>query len=60
MKICISDTNIFIDLLSIDLLDAFLELPYEIQTTDFVLLELHNEQLATVESKIKENKIILL
>jgi len=57
MRICISDTNIFIDLINIDLLDAFLELPYEIQTTDFVLLELNDEQLNTIQTKIDLDKI---
>ncbi len=57
MKIVISDTNIFIDLICVDLLDAFLELPYEIQTTDFVLLELNDSQLKIIEEKITESKI---
>jgi len=59
MKIFISDTNIFIDLISIDLLDAFLELPIEIQTNDFVLNELSEDKKALVESKIEKNKILL-
>ncbi len=57
MKVVISDTNIFIDLLSVDLLDAFLELPIEVQTTDFVLMELNHEQLSIIESKIELNII---
>lgn len=36
----VSDTNIFIDLWKIDLLDAFFQLPVEIHTTDFVINEL--------------------
>lgn len=57
MRVVISDTNIFIDLLSVNLLDAFLELPIEIQTTDFVLMELNKEQLSIIESKITLNII---
>lgn len=59
MKIVISDTNIFIDLISIDLLDTFLELPYVIQTTDFVLFELNNEQSCVVQLKIDADKIVV-
>lgn len=33
-KIVVSDTNIFFDLLSVDLLDAFFRLPCEIATTN--------------------------
>lgn len=42
-KIVVNDTNVFIDLLSIGLLDKFFLLPWEIHTTDFVLLELIRE-----------------
>lgn len=33
-KIVVSDTNIFIDLISVNLLDGFFSLPWEIHTTD--------------------------
>lgn len=39
-KIAVSDTNIFIDLVEIDLLDDFFALPWEIHTTDLVIHEL--------------------
>ena len=46
--IVVSDTNIFIDLCSIGLLDSFFDLPLQIHTTDFVINELshpkHPEQ----------------
>lgn len=38
-----NDTNIFIDLISVDLLDDFFHLPIGIHTTDFVLNELTDE-----------------
>lgn len=41
--IVVNDTNIFIDLMSVDLLDDFFRLPIEIHTTDFVLNELTDE-----------------
>ena len=39
-KIVVSDTNIFIDLISVNLLDSFFSLPWEIHTTDMVIDEL--------------------
>lgn len=39
-KIVVSDTNIFIDLISVNLLDGFFGLPWEIHTTDMVIDEL--------------------
>ena len=41
--IVVNDTNIFIDLISVGLLDDFFHLPIEIHTTDFVLNELTDE-----------------
>ena len=40
MEIIVNDTNIFIDLYSVDLLEALCELPYEIRTIDFVIAEI--------------------
>ncbi len=36
-KIVVSDTNIFIDLISVNLLDGFFSLPWEIHTTDMIM-----------------------
>ena len=41
-RIAISDTNIFIDLIEIELLDEFFGLPWEIHTTDMIVHELKN------------------
>ena len=41
--IVVNDTNIFIDLISVGLLDAFFQLPIGVHTTDFVLNELTDE-----------------
>ena len=59
MKIVISDTNIFIDLININLLDTFLKFEYEIHTTDFVIAELNDNQVKLLERYLKVNKIIL-
>ena len=49
-KIVVNDTNIFIDLYSVELLEELFSLPWEIHTTNFVMLELLREgQLAAVE-----------
>ena len=42
-KIVVNDTNVFIDLYEVGLLDEFFSLPWEIHTTDFVMLELLRE-----------------
>lgn len=44
MKIIVNDTNIFIDLHSVGLLNDMCGLPYEIHTVDFVASEIVNEQ----------------
>ena len=41
--IVISDTNIFIDLINVDLLEQFFHLPWKIVTTEPILLELKYE-----------------
>lgn len=42
-KIVVNDTNVFIDLFSVGLLEEFFFLPWEIHTTNFVMLELLRE-----------------
>lgn len=44
MDIVVNDTNIFIDLISIDLLDSFFKLKFKVHTIDFVIEELNEEQ----------------
>lgn len=41
--IVVNDTNVFIDLLDIGLLEHFFQLPWEVHTTDFVMFELSRE-----------------
>jgi predicted nucleic acid-binding protein len=59
MKIVISDTNIFIDLLNTALLEDFLKLKIEVHTTDFVLVELYAEQVKILEKKIEDEQLII-
>ncbi len=54
-KIVVNDTNVFIDLHDVGLLEQFFLLPWEVHTTDFVMLELIKEgqkdTVAAYESK---------
>ena len=57
--IVVSDTNIFIDLVKLDLLADFFLLPWDIHTTDFVISELtDHEQNAAVTAFIKRKRMI--
>ena len=40
MDIVINDTNIFLDLYDVDLLDTFFQLPVQVHTVDFVVDEI--------------------
>ena len=44
MEIVVNDTNIFIDLYSVGLIDDFFSLPIEVHTVDFIVNEIENEQ----------------
>lgn len=58
MDIIVNDTNIFIDLHSIGLLECFCKLPYEIRTVDFVMAEISNpRQYEDMERLVTEGKI---
>lgn len=43
VKVVVNDTNVFIDLLEVGLLNEFFDLPWEVHTTDFVMYELQRE-----------------
>jgi rRNA-processing protein FCF1 len=59
MKIAISDANIFIDLIAIDLIDQFFKLPLDLHTTDLVINELdHLEQMLIKEYQQKGSLLI--
>ncbi|TDS20585.1 hypothetical protein DFQ03_0177 [Maribacter caenipelagi] len=44
MKIVINDANILIDLVKLELLEAFSKLNFDLHTTDFVIEELNDKQ----------------
>lgn len=60
MEIVISDTNIFIDLWNIGLLEHFCELPLSIHTTDFIIGELKTQGVKIAVARLQqEGKIIV-
>jgi rRNA-processing protein FCF1 len=44
MKLLINDANILIDIVKLDIVDAFMSLEFDLHTTDFVLAELNDIQ----------------
>lgn len=57
-KIVVSDTNIFLDLISINLLDSFFLFPCDICTTDFVINEIIQPlQIQAIDKFIKSKKL---
>jgi len=58
MDIIVSDTNIFIDLNNIDLLDDFCRLSCHIHTTDMVIAEMKKNGLREKINKLVESKKI--
>lgn len=59
-KIVVNDTNVFIDLYEVGLLDKFFSLPWEVHTTDFVMLELLREGQQETVAKYKAEKRLLV
>lgn len=59
-KIVVNDTNVFIDLYEVGLLEEFFSLPWEVHTTDFVMLELLREGQQETVAKYKTEKRLLV
>ena len=59
-KIVVNDTNVFIDLYEIGLLEKFFSLPWEVHTTDFVMLELQREGQHYTVAKYKTDKRLIV
>lgn len=58
MKLIVTDTNVFFDLMSIEVLPDFFELDYEICTTDFVVNEIIRiDQLEQIQNFIRSKKL---
>ena len=59
-KIVVNDTNVFIDLYEVGLLEDFFSLPWEVHTTDFVMLELQRVgQHETVARYISDKRLVV-
>lgn len=57
-SLVISDTNIFLDLMSVSLLEKFFQLPCDIETTDFVIDEIvQPKQIKDIQNCIKSKKL---
>ena len=59
-KIVVNDTNVFIDLYEVGLLEQFFSLPWEVHTTDFVMLELQREGQHETVAKYKADKRLVV
>ena len=55
-KIVVNDTNVFIDLYEVGLLEEFFSLPWEVHTTDLVMLELQREGQHETVARYKADK----
>ena len=60
MKIVINDANILIDIAKLELLEAFSNLDFELNTTDFVMEELNPDQNKVIQKLISTGKIQLI
>lgn len=60
MKIVINDANILIDIVKLELLEAFSNLNFELNTTDFVIEELNPDQNKAIQKFISSGKIQLI
>ena len=59
-KIVVNDTNVFIDLYEVGLLEHFFSLPWEVHTTDFVMLELQKEGQHETVARYKTDKRLVV
>jgi rRNA-processing protein FCF1 len=57
MKIVINDANILIDLVKLELLEAFSKLNFDLHTTDFVIEELNDKQRIPINELSESNKL---
>lgn len=60
MKVVINDANILIDLVKLQLLEKFIELEFELYTTDFILAELNELQRIPVEKLSQEGELTII
>jgi rRNA-processing protein FCF1 len=60
MKIVINDANILIDIVKLELIDAFSKLDFDLHTTDFVLDELNDEQRTPIVNLNNGKKLTVI
>ena len=60
MDIVINDTNIFLDLYDVDLLDMFFQLPVQVHTVDFVVDEIKRPaQQSVIQDLISRGVLVV-
>lgn len=59
-QIVVNDTNVFIDLYEVGLLEEFFSLPWEVHTTDFVMLELQREGQHETVARFKADRRLVV
>ena len=59
MKIVVNDASILIDLLKIDMMDKFFQLPFEMHTTDLVSAEITDEGAEKFKEYAKKGIILI-
>lgn len=61
MRVVINDANILIDLFHLELVEVFFNLQdLELQTTDFVFRELHDDQKNVIEQFVENQSLTLI
>jgi hypothetical protein len=60
IKGAVTDANIFIDLIRLDLLSPLFDLDLELHTTSFVVDELNTNQLVFLEPFINQERIFIV
>lgn len=59
MKLLVTDTNVFIDILRLDRCHEFFSLKQEVHTTQFVIHELKSSQKVELKPFIDSNKLVV-
>ena len=60
MRVVINDANILIDLAKLELLKVFSKIDFDLQTTDFIIEELNQEQRIPVQKLINGGKLTVI
>lgn len=57
MRLAITDACIFIDLINMELLDVFFQLPFEMHTSEDILVELYDHQVHALRTFSSNNQL---